>query len=499
MISLSNTNRSEQGGLPYLLLILVSFVALQLWNVSYRWVDDESWYTMPVPSISHGEFNIPTVPGDDRFWPQPPVLTYLESALNAFVPINPTSARSIPLLFGVATIIAAFLLTRRLGGVAAASLASAFVAADNLVFLASRTVRPEILVAFSLLGALYFLMPLLLGKEWRFRDVVYVALASALGLWSHPNGLILPMTVCVLVVLSGAMTRKIQFLAGFLAFYSLAMLPFAAWIAHYDMASDFSSFKGHWFKRYARQASGGSAWDVLWRLLSGEFNGRYKDFLQAPYRVHVGVLSAVLIGVGIFSRRLEYRLLAVTAILQLLFFIFVNNSNPTVRYMATFTPVVAVLAALYAARLLWPGDQSRSSGGVVAGALILATFLVSQAAGNALYIWKYRDADFVSVAARVNKLIPDGSVVYGGMFWWPQMRQHTLVPYIRTPWAEAVTRWKPNYVVMDDWVMTGGGEKGAWHALRAEIDQYLLAHGAKMVGEVDGGFYGRLRVFSVTH
>lgn len=489
----------QRQALGWLIAIVIAFVALQSWNLTFRWVDDESWYTMPIPSVSQGQFNIPTVPGDDRFWPQPPILTYLATLVEAVSgPITPALARSVPLAFGVLTIVAAFALGRRLGGPLAGSLAAAFVAFDNLVFLAARTVRPEMLVAFFLLWTLTLLVPLLQGQAWRWRQALGVSVVAALGLYSHPNGLMIPMTVVVLVLLSGAMQRRLAFTAAFCVLYGLVMLPFVAWIAYYDMASGFESFRGHWFKRYARQAGGGSRWDVLVRLLTDEVGGRYRDFMQFPYRVHIAVLSVAVVVAGLFTRRPGLRALAVAVLLQLLFFLFVNNSNPTVRYMTTTTPVIAVLAALWAAALWSAAPSLRPMRHRLAAAVLVLAFGVMAAAGNAVYIWKFRHADFLATSARVNTLIPAGSVVYGGMFWWPQMRQHTLVPYIRTPWPAAVERWKPNIVIMDDWVMAGGGEGGAWLRLRSELDTYLASHG-RLLGEVDGGFYGRLRVFEVRH
>ena len=150
--------------------VLLGFVALQMWNFSHRWVDDESWYIMPTPSVFKGEFNIPVLPGDDRFWPQPPVLTYLVAGMEALVgTITPVLARSVSLFFGCLTIVAAFALGRRLAGAKVGIWAALFVACDNLVFLAARTVRPEMIVAFALLWALLRLLPSLEGQRWQWR------------------------------------------------------------------------------------------------------------------------------------------------------------------------------------------------------------------------------------------------------------------------------------------------------------------------------------------
>ena len=82
------------------------------------------------------------------------------------------------------------------------------------------------------------------------------------------------------------------------------------------------------------------------------------------------------------------------------------------------------------------------------------------------------------------------------MTFWLGLRNHTFVTYMRTPWTEAVDRWKVNVVILDDFVMAGGGPSGEWKALRDEVYLFLQQNG-QLIGEVDGGFYGELKVYSV--
>lgn len=482
-----------------LLAIVVGFLALQMVRLSYRWVDDESWYLMPLPSIHAGAgFNIPTVPGDDVFWPQPPMLTYLEAVSDRIAPLSAATARLVPLLFGVLTILAAFLLGRRLLLPSAGLWAAAFVAADNLVFLASRIVRPEILVTLFLTLALYFGVRSMQAVRRPLVDAGWAGLMGAAAISSHPNGLMVPACVAVFWLFSCRFDRELflRFLAMGVAVL-VATLPFMLWIVANDGGNGFASFHSHWLDRYGRNAeTGGSGLAHIAALFAAEWHGRYADFIQFPYRLHIALTCALLVVLSLLSKVRTIRALALLVPLQLLFFLFVNNSNPTVRYMVSLVPIFAVLAAYWLLQA-WPaGAERRIAPGTVCAVAIVLSLAVSQVAGNLIYLHRIRNADYDRVAHAVDRIIPPNSVVYGGMFWWLGLREHTVVPYMRMPWQRALREWRPTVVIMDDWVMVGGYASDDWGALRKELDAWLAEHGS-LIGKVDGGFYGDLRIYSV--
>lgn len=490
-----------------LIAIVVGFLLLQSVKFGHRWVDDESWYTMPIPSIlNDGKFRIPTIPGGDVFWPVPPLLTYSQAAIDSFVPLTPIIGRLVPLTAGAFSILAVFLLTRRLYGNNVALLAAFFMAADNLIFLAARIIRPEALVTVFFLFALYFTVKSL-NKNLGFKELTLAGLFSALAFCSHPNGLLAPLCIgCILLFSYGF---RMDFLKKSLisgTAFIVFMLPFVFWVIYYDGPNEFINFKHTWLESYGRHSETNSGtFSTLINLVSAEVNGRYKDFIRYPFRVHIAIVSLGLIIFSLLSKNRTNRLIAGLAVLQLLFFVFVNNSNPSVRYMAVFTPLIAILAAywcwhLYQASSLkldnmlqfsWLTDRK-----AIIAALIFLSIGVSQVAGNVVYLWKFRHADYDKVITELKTIIPEKSTVYGGMAFWLGLREHQYVPYMRKPWQQALQQYNPNIIIIDDWVMTEGGSKGEWYPLKVELQSYISQHG-KLLGEVSNDFYGDMKVYQL--
>jgi hypothetical protein len=131
-------------------------------------------------------------------------------------------------------------------------------------------------------------------------------------------------------------------------------------------------------------------------------------------------------------------------------------------------------------------------------AVIVLSLGVSQVAGNAIYLWQYRDADYLEVGRQLDAIIPDNSTIYGNMTFWLALREHTFVPYMRTPWEKAIDYWQPDVVIMNDWVMAGNGGRAGRHELRKELYAYIENHG-ELLGEVKNGFYGDLEVYKISY
>jgi len=490
-----------------LVAIILGFLILQSFKFGHRWVDDESWYTMPIPSIQNeGRFRIPTLPGGDEFWPVPPLLTYSQALIDTITPLTPVTARLVPLIAGAFSILAVFLLTRRLYGNNIALLAAFFIAADNLIFLAARIIRPEALVTVFFLFALYFTVKSL-NKNLGIKELTLAGLFSALAFCSHPNGLLAPLCIGAIFLFSYGV--KIDFfkksLVSGIAFITF-MLPFVFWVIYYDGPNEFANFKHSWLENYGRHSETDSGtFSTLINLVSAEINGRYKDFIHSPFRIHIAIVSLGLMIVSLLSKNSTNRLIAGLAVLQLLFFIFVNNSNPSVRYMAVFVPLIAILAAYWCYQLYQTSTLNMANAlqfkwltdtKAIIAALIFFSMGVSQVAGNAVYLWKFRHADYEEVITELRAVIPEKSIIYGGMAFWLGLREHQYVPYMRTSWQQALQQYNPDIIIMDDWVMAEGGSEGEWYSLKVELDAYLTQHG-KLLGEVSNSFYGNMKIYQL--
>ena len=475
-----------------LLIIIACFIALQMVNFGHRWVVDESWYLMPIPTIyTEGSFRIPSIPKNDVFWPQPPILTYLEAVIDGIAPLSPQSARGLPLLIGCLTVLTIFLLGKTLFNAQVGLIAAGMVAADNLIFLASRTVRPEILILWFLLLAVLLLYQSH-QSESSLAKTYMASLAAALAVSSHPNGLMAPASAGLFMLLVFPLDKQLILrLAHFSLGFFIFILPLVAWVIYFD-GPEFKSFQHSWLGRWGRNSeSDGSFVSFVSTLLVAEWNGRYADFIQFPFRLHIALVSAALIVVAVVKRDKVQRAIALLVIFQLLFFIFVNNAALIVRYLTTAVPLVALLGGYWTWKLY--SNKTRLS--LLTTAVIVLSLGVSQVAGNAIYLWQYRDADYLEVGRQLDAIIPDNSTIYGNMTFWLALRDHTFIHYRRTPWKKAVDYWQPDVVIMNDWTMTGQAER---HELRQELYAYIEDHG-ELLGEVKNGFYGDLEVYKISY
>ncbi|MEM7707638.1 MAG: glycosyltransferase family 39 protein [Pseudomonadota bacterium] len=482
-----------------LLLVLTLYLIFQFFHLGHRWVDDESWYLMPLPMIfEEGSFRIPTVPGDDVFWPQPPLLTYLEAGFSKVVPLTSYSARLIPLTFGVLLLIGTYTLCRREFGWLVAVIGTFFVAADNILFLTARTVRPDIMVAafqvFAIMGFLRYRE----GQEGRLGWLSFSALMAGLAVCSHPNGLLVPLSllICTFLLVTH-WPERIRCALIWGTALALSLLPFAIWMLVLDYENEFQNVISHWTGRHGRFADTPESGGLIAQagaLISAEFRGRYSDFIQWPYRIHIGVAALLGILASLFSKNRVVMTISVIAIAHLLFYIFVNNSNNSIRYLASMTPLLAILYAYWIAGLFGTGAPLKA----IAGLLLIVVIGGSQFGGNMLYHWKYRQADYTAVVDELRRQIPPGSTVYGGMSFWLGLQEYGFVPYMRTDWDQAMQRYRPTHVIMDDWVMMGGWEDGEWRPLRTRLTQYLEQHG-ELVTKVANPFYGDLKLYRVSY
>ena len=482
-------------------LALALFACLALAMPGNRWVDDESWYLMPVPTIwSEGTFRVPNLPGADRFWANAPLLTYF-AALVERIWLSEFTARLIPALSAMALIFAAFRIGARSVSVAAGALAAFYVAADNVVFLAARTVRPDILVAcFAMLSLAALVRWRALGSGSLWLGIA--GLCTGLAVSSHPNGLLSLATsgLYLLMFAPGGLAQRLLPAVRYTVFALLAIIPLALWVSYYDAAHDYAAFRQLWIERYSRYADTDVSFlTFVVSQIQFELSTRYSDFMQFPFRVHIAVASLALVVAGLIGKSLFARFLALTVLGHMVFFAFVNTSNPSMRYLTVTTPFVALLAGMYSEPVFqWLRQPLSLNGRQLVAVLLVGVIGASQFAGNLFYLYRFRHADFVEVTGDLNTLIEPGTTVYGGMAFWMGFREHEYVPYMRMPWARAVAEKRPDYVIMDDWVMMGGRPEGIWKDLRVELNAYLSEHG-ELVGRVSNPFYGDLRVFRVRY
>ena len=129
---------------------------------------------------------------------------------------------------------------------------------------------------------------------------------------------------------------------------------------------------------------------------------------------------------------------------------------------------------------------------------LIALVGLAPLAGNAAYVWKYRHTDISAVCQQIDQMIPPQSTIFGGMAFWIGLKHHTYVPYMRMTWPQAVAEFRPNIVILDDWVMMRGSHPGAWDQLRHELHDFV-AHDGRLLGTVENDFYGDLKIYQIVN
>ena len=489
----------ENNHLKLFLIIFLSYASLQLYHLDYRWVDDESWYLMPINSIWEGYFRIPTVPGDDIFWPQPPLLTYLQAFFSKVIPLEAYTARLIPFSFSCILIWAVYRFTKTHFGSLPAIFAAIFVSTDNILFITGRTVRPDIMIAaFQMLSILFFLKYV---DKSRDRYLWLASLSAALAVSSHPNGLVIPVSIGILsLTLLNSWKDRFKAISHSAIAFIIFITPFIFWLFWMDRDSGFENVISHWTGRHGRFSNATDEMSFFaknWALISAEINGRYSDFIQWPFRVHIGIAAVCAIVASFFYRNKLVISIGLIIASHLMFFIFVNNSNNSVRYLASALPLLAILYAVFTSEIT---KVKGWSGGQKLGALLLTLMIIggSQFAGNLLFHWKFRSANYNAVIQELRSEIPPNSTVYGSMSFWLGLRDTLFVPYMRTNWETAENTYKPEYVIMDDRVMMGGWQSGEWKPLREELLRSMNTQG-QLIKEVNNKFYGKLKLYKVNY
>jgi len=125
-------------------------------------------------------------------------------------------------------------------------------------------------------------------------------------------------------------------------------------------------------------------------------------------------------------------------------------------------------------------------------------FGMSQLAGNAFLLYRYRNADYEAVARGLRAVIPRAVPVYGITTFYLALNDRQYYSYDRTPFAYAIANLRPRYLILYDRVMMHGSGRGEddFAGLRNQATEFVRAH-ATLAGRVSNEFYGDLEVYRV--
>jgi 4-amino-4-deoxy-L-arabinose transferase-like glycosyltransferase len=483
--------RGAKGAAAKWVLLAIGLALFQVTVFpSARWVEDESWYSIPAHTyLVEGTLRNPTFAHTDlesKADVRPPAMPLALSLSFALFGTNPVAARVPSILASVAIVLLTFLIGRDLLGPAGGMVAAALVATDNFLVISGRTARPESLVTACCLLAVW----LYLLTRHHNRGVLHLlsGLAAGLSVNFHVIGLPVVAGIGALYLWQGGGLRALArpgawlFALGFVA----TLIPFAVRVSADPV------------KREAFHEMYGRGERTTWGEKIAKERNRYADFVgvgsvrfpllgKFPVRLTVALILLGALGTLFFLKRDIFVVLVLLTAPHLLFWIYLVNG--TSRYFTLVAPLFAMLMAG-----AWMYSHGRLA---LVGVVLLG---VTQLAGNLLLLRSFRNADYSGLGARLQALIPPNESVYGAITFWMALHDRTYYCYDRTDAQYAEEQFRPSYVIFNDRVMVRGSGYGSdSHAeLRSKLGDWIRRSGT-LAGKVPDPFYGKLEVYRMTY
>jgi 4-amino-4-deoxy-L-arabinose transferase-like glycosyltransferase len=484
-----HSNSSRLVLLCAILLLLVQSGTL----LSTRWVEDEGWNSdVSSTWVREGRVRMSSFPNDlaGQVDVRPPLVPLTIGTSFRVFGMTVLAARLPSLIAGCLGLLLVFLIGRDIGNSWVGAAAALLLATDNFFFLAARTARPEVQTT------LFCLLGLWLYYRARAQNSVWLALCAGLGVGIgfnyHPNAIGYLLVLAALLLWQHRLNiwREKQawtVAAGF----ALAVAPFLLWV--HSSPVHWEAFQNVWFTRAA---------EPFPEKLAGEVR-RYSDFagygsqrLSLPFRipVRIHVVAAILAALGVLflKRRTQAIEILLWIVPNLLWWSFLVNKSP--RAWALLAPVFA-LALAFAVDAI----QGRWRRWAVAGLLLLG---LTQVAGNAFLLYRFRKADYPEVARQLQIIIPPGASAYGITTFFTALPGRRYVSYDRAPLDWALQHERPDYLILFDRVMMSGSGAGQddFSALRRQAEVLIRTPGRlELAGRVSNDFYGNLEIYRVRY
>lgn len=455
-----------------------------------RFVEDEGWNSdSALTWMREGRLRMSSFPADmtSKVDARPPLLTIVMGETFRLFGAGVVQARLSSILAGLGIVVVTYYLGLELGGLWVAWASALLIACDNFLLITTRSARPEPHTAFfCCLGILlYYISRRKDSAWWSFLAAASIGLAInfhplAVG-FAAAGGALLLLELRFSILRS---PRAWAYVLGLV----LSVAPYAVWLSYDELhraafRETYMLFGSPWQSRFAAEVSRLS--DFV-----GLGNQRLPLPFHIPYRLHIALILAASL---IFLFRKSPRVAGELAILlgvNWLWWAPMMNKSP--RYITMLTPIFALTVG--AALVVAAKDVRWKRAALVVGLI----FGVSQLAGNAIYIYRYRNADYEAVARRLREIIPASASVYGVTTFYLALHDRQYYAYVRTPFPYAIANLRPQYLILYDRVMVHGSGFGDddYRELREQATEFVKDH-ATLAGRVSNEFYGDLEVYRV--
>jgi len=410
-------------------------------------------------------------------------------------------SRFLSVMCGLALLVITFWFTRKFFGRSVATITAAILVTENVFFVTSRTVRPDIVVTLLALSSL-FLFLTYLHRE----DSPYLLFSSGLILgvatYTHPNALLFLVAILFLIFND---QRKLAFQSRllwlFVAGFSVGLLPYVIYVFIEDWGSGFADFFAQLdvLRNYPRS----SVADVL-----NSAYARLVHYVYFPHRSFIVLSQLIAVLYYMVFEEPRKRRLAMTVLIFLIFLPLVSQ-NPTPRYMVMITPILAILMAAGFVDLM--GALPQNFGRVLPSfdrrksfAIIwLILLIMNQAAGNMYLLWQHRNGDYQGVINQIRNVIPSHSRVWGNVTFWIGLHDYPYRSQLTPVWA--IHEFRPEYLIVFDSEMWGNRSATLGRNLtrddgfggqRQAIEE-MVGKSGMLVKEIADSTYGNIQIFEI--
>jgi len=440
---------------------------------------------------------------------QPRILSNIIMApIYSLLGVGSVQGRLASVFMGALAVIGIYFLSRKIGSIVFASVCVLFFIFDNLFFVVTRTIRPEIYVVTIAIWVLY----LILDAGADYWKLFFCGMLLGISLYAHPNSFLVLIAILIIALSQVKANQFLRILLPMALGIVIGFLPYALYVGYQDGANYFHDF---WLQIHQRAEMLTNTNKYFSGALAAELE-RYTSYIFFPYRLPIFLIQIGAIGYAIYNRgdKFNQPFLIFIFVQVLLFPILI--SAKTSRYLTVLMPVVTILVVKMGWGIAnWSYDINLSAIHTSVSKLHLTTLIpislvlilfFNQVAGDVWAVWQSRDCSFSPFITQVRNSVPAGKKVWGPMTYWFGFYDY---PY-RTVWTinnyEEMSRFQPEYVILYDNSEIWGNKTGVTKRLDPNYEimepvrkllSRLVTNRGVLVGSVPNSCYGNVEIYKL--
>jgi hypothetical protein len=469
-------------------------------TTTYTFQKDGTFRFLPLVSDSMGN--------QDVHFLQPRIVPDLVRAPFFFIlGVGSFQGRLASVFMGILAVIGMYLLARKIGGVAFASICTLFLIFDNVFFVVARTIRPEIYVTAIAIWVLY----LIIGAGTGFWKLFLCGLILGISIYTHPNSVLVCVGVLIIALSQVKFKQYLQVIIPLGLGVFIGFLPYAIYVVVQDGANQFRDF---WNQIGYAAGAVTNPGNYFSGALAAEFE-RYISYIYFPYRLPIFLIQLLAIGYAFYKWADKFnRSFLIFIFVHVVLFLLLISAKYS-RYLAVLMPVVVI----FVIRMVWElagwsydialpailASVRKLDRNLVTPASLALILFANQAGGDFWAVLKSRDCSFTPFISQARSLVPPGAKVWGSMFMWfgfydyPYRTEKTIVNY-----AE-MNKYQPDYVILYDSEIWGA-ERGTTKRYDPYYDEMkpvrdmltqLVQSSGTSVGSVPNSCYGNIEIFKL--